>query len=120
MTAKTFGTSDFRAELTKLMPGYEWTVHKPRYTGLLEATGTQSSGSNRLSTLSVRRRDGESGATYEVKSSGYGVRSPWLHSRTDKTLARALRSLQDHYEAMAREYHGHANALERGRINGKG
>lgn len=113
--------ADFRAELIKIMPGYNWTVHKSRSPEkFLLATGIQSSGSNRLSTLRVERRGdyAASGAPrYEVKSAGYGTRAPWLHCATGKTLAQALRSLQDHYEAMARKYSGHAGDLQRGRLN---
>jgi len=111
----------FRAELVKIMPGYNWTVHKPRksYSGVpsetkrLEASGIMSSGSNRLSTLCVIRVEREAkNPYYEVKSSGFGVRAPWLHTHRDGTLARALRGLQDHYEYMANKYRGHAASLE--------
>ncbi|EOZ5126572.1 hypothetical protein [Pseudomonas aeruginosa] len=112
--------SQFRAELVKIMPGYNWTVHASRSSEkLLVATGIQSSGSNRLSTLRVERRDnyGASGKPrYEVKSAGYGTRAPWLHTAEGGTLARALRSLQEHYEGNARKYSIHASDLQRGRI----
>ncbi|MDF5944550.1 hypothetical protein P4198_25090 [Pseudomonas aeruginosa] len=112
--------SQFRAELVKIMPGYNWTVHASRSSEkLLVATGIQSSGSNRLSTLRVERRDDYAGSgkpRYEVSSAGYGTRSPWLHTAQDKTLARALRSLQEHYEGNARKYSIHASDLQRGRI----
>lgn len=72
--------SEFRAELVKIMPGYNWTVHASRSSEkLLVATGIQSSGSNRLSTLRVERRDDYAGSgkpRYEVSSAGYGTRSP--------------------------------------------
>ncbi|ERY80301.1 hypothetical protein Q023_06145 [Pseudomonas aeruginosa BWHPSA010] len=112
--------SQFRAELVKIMPGYNWTVHASRSSEKrLVATGTQSSGFNRLSTLRVERRDnyGASGKPrYEVKSAGYGTRAPWLHTAEGGTLARALRSLQEHYEGNARKYSIHASDLQRGRI----
>jgi hypothetical protein len=108
--------ADFRKELLKIMPGYNWTVHRPWRQGFLEATGIQSSGFNRLSTLSVERREKEGVVTYEAKSAGYGKRSPWLHINSDGTLARALRGLQDHYEHMAATYRGHAEAMKKGRI----
>ncbi|MDU0705511.1 hypothetical protein Q8W75_04295 [Pseudomonas aeruginosa] len=112
--------SQFRAELVKIMPGYNWTVHASRSSEkLLVATGIQSSGSNRISTLRVERRDDYAGSgkpRYEVSSAGYGTRSPWLHTAQDKTLARALRSLQEHYEGNARKYSIHASDLQRGRI----
>ena len=116
-------SNEFRAELAKIMPGYSWTVHRPHkrfeVEGLapqpLAATGLQSSGSNRLSTLEVTRRDIDGRATYAAKSSGYGTKARWLHESTGGTLARALRGLQDHYEAMASTYYSHAGALKAGR-----
>lgn len=111
--------ADFRKELVKIMPSYNWTVHQSKCPEkYLCATGIQSSGSNRLSTLQVERRDNFAGSgktRFEVKSAGYGKRAPWLHTAADGTLARALRNLQDHYETMARTYSGHANDLQRGR-----
>lgn len=112
--------SEFRAELVKIMPGYKWTVHKshaPEH--YLLATGTQSSGSNRLSTLQVERRDNYAGsglARYEVKSSGYGKRAPWLHTVSAPSLAVTLRCLEHHYETMARLYSKHASDLQVGRL----
>lgn len=107
---------DFRAELLKIMPGYGWTVHKSIYPGHLEATGIQTSGSNRLSTLSVVRveREGEK-PTYEAKSAGFGLRAKWLFKKRAGTLARALRGLQDHYESQASIYQSHAASLKQGR-----
>lgn len=114
----------FRAELDRLMPGYLWTVHRtPKYLraddmpAVLVATGTWSSGSNRLSTVEVTRRDADGRVAYTAKSSGYGTRARWLHESTDGTLARALRGLQDHYQAVAATYRSHAEALQRGRID---
>jgi len=111
--------TDFRKELVKIMPGYKWTVHTSRSSDrLLVATGTQSSGSNRLSTLRVERRDNYAGSgkpRYEAKSSGYGTRSPWMYAAEGRTLAQALRNLQDHYEAMASKYHSLAGDLRVGR-----
>lgn len=111
--------AEFRAELVKIMPGYNWTVHASRSSEkLLVATGIQTSGLNRLSTLRVERRDNYASSgkpRYEVKSAGFGTRAPWLHMTADQTLARALRSLQDHYEREANKYLGHANDLARGR-----
>jgi hypothetical protein len=108
---------EFRAELVKIMPGYSWTVHKaPKGFTYIKATGIQSSGFNRLSTLCVIRRESDDGAvSYEAKSAGYGLRACWLHTHTDGTLARALRGLQDHYEYTANTYRGHAAALKLGR-----
>lgn len=109
-------SKEFRAELVKIMPGYDWTVHQSHVTWRMEATGIQSSGSNRLSTLSVIRveREGQE-PIYEAKSAGYGRRAKWLHTHKDGTLARALRGLQDHYEAVASTHYSHAGALKQGR-----
>lgn len=106
---------EFRAELVEKMPGYKWTIHRHRCPGVLVATGTQSSGSNRLSTLEVTRREGDDGTTYEARSAGYGLKAPWLSQSSEGTLARALRSLQDHYERHARSFESHRAALEKGR-----
>ena len=119
-------SAEFRAELVKIMPGYSWTVHQdrtkkwlrekfPDHPAVLTATGIQSSGSNRLSTLEVTRREDNGHATYTAKSSGYGTRAPWLHEYKDGTLARALRGLQDHYEVMASTYATHAIDLKHAR-----
>ncbi|WP_273649045.1 hypothetical protein, partial [Pseudomonas aeruginosa] len=85
--------SEFRAELVKIMPGYAWTVNSSRCSEtMLVATGIQTSGLNRLSTLRVERRDNycSSGKPrYEVKSAGYGRRAPWLHTAEGTSLARA-------------------------------
>ncbi len=108
--------SEFRAELLKLMPGYSWTVHKGKDSdAVFIATGIQSSGSNRLSTLRVERREDDRGISYQARSAGYGTRSPWLHTASDGSLARALRALQEHYESNARKYSAHASDLQVGR-----
>lgn len=107
---------EFRAELLKIMPGYSWTIHRSVNDAVLRATGVQSSGFNRLSTLEVKRLAvGAMEPTYEARSAGYGTRAKWLHSNTDRTLARALRGLQDHYEQVANTYRGHASALKNAR-----
>lgn len=108
---------DFRKELMKVMPGYNWTVHKPsKYNpDLLEATGIQSSGFNRLSTLSVARSEENGIVTYEVKSSGFGAKARWMHTATDGTLARALRELQSYYQTQANDFRVLADRLQTGR-----
>jgi hypothetical protein len=108
--------ADFRKEIEKIMPGYNWTLHKSRNPNYLSATGTQSSGFNRLSTLQIVRREQNDFDRYEAKSAGYGKRALWLHTANGKTLARALRNLQSHYEATAATYMTHAAALETGRV----
>lgn len=114
---KTYSTTDFRKELTKVMPGYKWTVNLKFDLGCayLSALGIQTSGFNRLSTLEVVRREKDGATNYTVRSSGYGVKAPWLGEYVDSTLARALRGLQNHYERMGREYLSHASSLENGR-----
>lgn len=105
----------FRAELIKIMPGYKWTVHHRQVTGRLVATGTRSSGMNRLSTLCVIRADKDGKASYEVMSAGFGRRAEWLRSFMGPTLAKALRGLQDLYEREAATFGRHASALQVGR-----
>lgn len=108
--------SVFRAALAKLMPGYSWTVHRaPKGATKLVATGTQSSGFNRLSTLEVTYTSNDPGDWFDVRSSGFGLRAPWLGKVGDTTLARALRGLQNYYQQTAATYDGHARALEIGR-----
>ena len=108
-------SQEFKQELQKIMPGYKWSVHRVIVPGELVATGTQSSGFNRLSTLCVERRDRDGVITYLAKSSGYGAKSPWLASATGGTLAQSLRALQDEYEHMASTYLSHASALKNAR-----
>ena len=112
--------NEFRKELIKIMPGYTWTIHRPNCyaKNYLSATGIQSSGFNRLSTLQVVTsvKDGE--VKYDVKSAGNGRNAPWLSDYTDKTLARALRGLQNYYEAVASKYGNHASALQSARKRG--
>lgn len=110
-------STQFRDELIKLMPGYKWTVHRPLYRGSprIVATGIQSSGFNRLSTLQVDRLEKDEDIRYCVKSAGFGSSASWLSECTDGTLARALRELQNHYEDMADNYSNHAVSLQAGR-----
>lgn len=109
----------FRAELVKIMPGYKWTIHKSLRDDTLEATGTQSSGFNRLSTLVVTRQEHDNGATYTTKTAGYGLRAKFLGQQSGQTLAQALRHLQDHYERMELTYRSHVSSLQRGRTESK-
>lgn len=116
-------TADFRAELKKIMPGYKWTVHRDgpyiynvkNKVQALTATGIQTSGCNRISTLNVTRTEKDDQIMYKVKSAGFGKRSPWLRSSIDTTLAKALRALQKEYEWAASNYAAHARDLESGR-----
>lgn len=112
--------ADFRKELIKLMPGYKWTVHQSsRPDHYLSATGTQSSGFNRLSTLRVERRENYAGGgrpRYEAKSAGYGCKAPWRYVADGRSLAQALRNLQDHYERQAADFKRLALDLMAGRV----
>jgi len=105
---------EFRKELIKILPGYKWTIHKNRYldSNYLVATGIQTAGLNRLSTLQVVKRKKDDQVEYDVKSSGFGTKSPWLSEYTDTTFARALRGLQSYYENMAATYSNHAGAIK--------
>lgn len=113
--AITAATSAFRAEVVKIMPGYEWVVNKTTSDEHIQATGAQSSGFNRLSTLAVSRYDRDGEVIYIAKSAGYGLRAKWLHESSGATLAQALRSLQEHYEGRAATYRNHALAMQQGR-----
>lgn len=114
---KPFTADNFRAELVKIMPGYKWTVHRASKDAVrLEATGIQSSGFNRLSTLSVVRTIERGRPWYRAKSAGYGLRAKWLHENGDVSLAKALRGLQEHYERVANTYRSHAAYLKDARI----
>jgi hypothetical protein len=108
--------TQFRKELVKIMPGFDWTVHK---TGkgftYISATGIQTSGFNRLSTLQVVWRERNGVPEYEVKSSGFGKKTTWLSEATRGTLAQALRALQEHYEGMASTYGSQARTLQHAR-----
>ena len=108
--------SEFRRELVKIMPGYKWTVHKTSNPERQDATGTQSSGFNRLSTLRVIRFQNDRSIEYEVKSAGYGTKSPWASTVSDRTLARALRGLQDYYERKSQYFGGLAACMKAGRL----
>lgn len=109
----------FRKAIVKIMPGYNWTVHRQvKGSTKIVATGTQSSGLNRLSTLEVTYAPDDKGDWFKVRSAGYGRRAPWLYENGDATIARALRGLQDYYRHMEGLYRGHAAALEAGRKAG--
>lgn len=113
-------SAEFRKELLKIMPGYAWTVHKPDSfspSGRLAATGIQSSGFNRLSTLRVIRTEKGGEPWYEVMSAAHGTRSPWAATASDRTLARALRELQKHYEERSAHFRVLASRLRDGRQN---
>lgn len=104
----------FRAALTKTLPGYNWTVHKPIGEDL-HATGIQSSGSNRCSTIEVRMTSG--GKWFESKLAGYGTRSEWLAHGCGSSVAQAMRSLQTSLERLAGIYRSQANTVESARTS---
>lgn len=110
-------SAEFRKQLVKIMPGYKWTIRRQGIFDktTLTAIGIQSAGFNRLSTLSVIRREDGDTVMYEVASSGFGLRAPWLGEYTDTTLARALRGLQAYYQSQAKIFSDHASALQAGR-----
>lgn len=116
LSTQVITPKEFKSELQKIMPGYKWTVHRCSAPyDYMSAIGTQSRGSNRLSTVSVIRRQHEDQVTYEVKSAGYGLKAKWLYECTENTIAKALRSLQNHYESMCALYRSHADDLQQGR-----
>ena len=115
-------TKKFRDDLKKIMPGYKWTVLKSpflrddeEYDHFVQATGIQTAGFNRLSTLQVTRRKRNGEIEYEAKSSGFGKRAIWLATYSAPTIARALRELQTHYENVASNYAHHASSMRAGR-----
>lgn len=110
-------SSEFRRELRMIMPGYRWTVHKTSNSERLTATGIQSSGFNRLSTLEVRRTEKDGSPWYSVRSAPHGTKSPWAAELGNQTLRRALRDLQNHYQRKAANYRALAERLETGRIS---
>lgn len=73
---------------------------------------------NRLCTLSVlKRTNHDTGKSeYEVKDSGFGLRSPWGRSFNSHSLKSALRILQDYHENSARHHRGQASYLQAGRV----
>lgn len=104
----------FRNQLKKILPGYSWTVHRDSHNGYLEATGKQTSGMNRTSTIIVHRNgnDGSFGASY----AGFGLRAECLaQSLREPTLAQALRELQDKLERRAQKYGAAASAMKAAR-----
>lgn len=110
-------SAEFRKELLKIMPGYSWTVHKTPNPERLTATGIQSSGFNRLSTLQVTRTEKDGTSWYSVRSAPHGTKSPWAAEIGNVTIARALRDLQTHYQRQAENFRVLAERLETGRAH---
>ena len=118
---KNYNSKEFRNELMKIMPGYKWTIHRSFVSGeYITATGIQTSGFNRTSTLQVTKSGKGSSLYYKVRSSGYGKRALWLGEETGPTLAQALRRLQDYYKAKANQFEIYAWDLEHARKKQEG
>lgn len=108
MSAKPKKEPDLRERLQKLLPGFKWTVHKQFTPEMIEATGTQSRGSNRIATITVKfwpRHNTipkiDSIPWYEVKIFGYGTKGEHMGTGSDWTLASAVRSVQKQLEHRA-------------------
>jgi len=106
-------TDDFRKQLNKLLPGYKWTVHRTNSKLIISATGIQSSGFNRLSTLEVTGRP--KNPWFEMAGYGYGKRSSVMGRGCGSTLAQAIRGLQDFYAHQKGVYASLELALEEAR-----
>lgn len=115
---KTMNRKQFREELEKIMPGYKWTVHKGHSAEdkIIFATGIQSAGMNRMSTLHVKHDAyHDNDVHYSVSSSGFGKGSEIGGEERAPTLARAIRQLQERYSERASFFGRLANDLEKGR-----
>lgn len=104
---------ELREKLTSLLPGYKWTVHKSEPGDWQEATGIQSAGFNRLSTIGVTVK--ESGQWYEMKVAGHGTHAKWSAAGCGKTLAKAARMMQEALEWKANFYAGLASMVRAAR-----
>lgn len=104
-----FDRNAFREELKKRMPGFRWVV---RRIGLLEAEGSQSSGSNRTATLIVR--PGANG-WYTASFYGYGLRAAQVATADGQTVAQALRCLQDQMQRQGSVLCGAAETMQAAR-----
>lgn len=115
---KEFSPEYFREKLKKIMPGYNWTVHKSfAPEEYLYATGCISAGFNRVSTLSVEMRvmAHDKSIWYESKIAGFGLKASFSESCGGATLAQSLRELQNFLEGMASSYSAKARYLRSGR-----
>ena len=113
---KEINQKEFRKELLKTMPGYSWAIHKsydPR--NYLYATGTQSSGFNRTSTMYVLVRRNHDEIEYETEISGYGTRAVREEPSKGPTLSIAFRGLQDYLGKRAAHYEHLHTSLVHGR-----
>ncbi len=111
---REFKADDFRKELNKVLPGYKWTISKHTGNGQhLTATGIQSSGFNRVSTIEIYRESKDGYGFYSAKIWGYGRRSP-LVAETGEfgSLKRALRLLQEYCEHRSSVFKSAANYIE--------
>lgn len=108
---------DFRDEVRKLLPGYRWVIRRRSSLAVhLEAVGAMSSGSNRLSTLTITRLDATDGPIYSAASSRGRVNArDEFRATRYRTLPQAVRALQSHYEYMAQHYAALADHIATGR-----
>lgn len=110
--ATPFTAANFRDELKKLLPGYAWKVHRSDADLIFTADGTLSSGFNRLSTIAAHVRCDETSRWYEVSGYGSGTRGPILGHGCGRTLAQAVRLLQDGYKWKAANFAALAHQIE--------
>lgn len=122
MPKKPYDRGAFREELKRRMPGLAWTVANAKPTARQDndhfnAEGSQSSGSNRLITVAVMR-----------SPAGRFTAAAWLgmpkghhfvaETGGEKTLARALRELQEHCAHTGRQYAAVASYMQDARTPG--
>lgn len=103
-----------RKDLEKILPGYKWTASRHASPDFQTATGIQSSGFNRLSTLVVVRRC-RPHSYYEITGYGYGTRGAEMGRVAGLTVVQAVRELQTHYERMSGKYAALERALAEAR-----
>jgi hypothetical protein len=95
---KLTGEQKLRQDVSTLLPKYKWTLRKG--LGKITAEGIMSSGFNRISTMQVIYVEG---ASYEVKTRGYGLQSTWERTVVNaKTLRGAVSTLRRDYGEQAR------------------
>lgn len=112
------GSADFRKWLRKVLPGYNWTVHKSKFPDLqtaIHATGVQTSGFNRTSTIEVVMK--KQGQWFEAYISGYGKHSTVLGEGFGRTVAQAFRALQSNLETKAQIYAVQAGTVQAARLS---
>lgn len=111
MKPETMSREVFRAQLQKIMPGLKWVV---RLRLPLHATGSISSGSNRLCSVTVER---DTRDDYRLFRAAMWLGMPkagpkYVDNAHGLTVTQALRSLQDTLERQERFYGTGARRLE--------